>query len=184
MRVSDQRYDRDRKRLDLALRMIQHEARTCTIRVWTGVSDDRIRKLYRSYILGGGPDAVRRHRGKSPRQVGYFFRTPDISFQAGQLASIYLLYGLLAARAGRLEGRYRPGVLESCDLLCSAYETYARLHVPAQISFEHACFLLIALTRQNEIVIGRCTDCGGASVVDLMDGGTNRCAVCGNAAAC
>jgi hypothetical protein len=44
MRVSDDRYTRDRERLDLALRLIHHEARTFTIRQWTGLSDDRIRK--------------------------------------------------------------------------------------------------------------------------------------------
>jgi hypothetical protein len=45
MRVSDDRYTRDRQRLDLALRLIRHEARTFTIREWTGLSDDRIRKV-------------------------------------------------------------------------------------------------------------------------------------------
>ncbi|MGO8854603.1 MAG: hypothetical protein ACLQO1_02655 [Steroidobacteraceae bacterium] len=45
MRVSDDRYTRDRQRLDLALRLIHHEARTFTIRQWTGLSDDRIRKV-------------------------------------------------------------------------------------------------------------------------------------------
>ena len=51
MRVSDDRYSRDRLRYDLALRLIRHEARTHTIRQWTGLTDDRIRKLYRSYAL-------------------------------------------------------------------------------------------------------------------------------------
>jgi hypothetical protein len=46
MRVSDDRYTRDRQRLDLALRLIRHEARTFTIRQWTGLSDDRIRKVW------------------------------------------------------------------------------------------------------------------------------------------
>lgn len=45
MRVSDDRYSRDRQRFDLALRFIHHEARTRTIRVWTGLTDDRIRKV-------------------------------------------------------------------------------------------------------------------------------------------
>jgi hypothetical protein len=45
MRVSDDRYTRDRLRLDLAQRLIHHEARTFTIRQWTGLSDDRIRKV-------------------------------------------------------------------------------------------------------------------------------------------
>ena len=74
MRVSDDRYTRDRQRLDLALRLIRHEARTFTIRQWTGLSDDRIRKLYRSYVLNHDAQRVFRHRGKSPRQAA--LRTP------------------------------------------------------------------------------------------------------------
>ena len=71
MRVSDDRYTRDRQRLDLALRLIRHEARTFTIRQWTGLSDDRIRKLYRSYVMNHEARRVLRHRGKSPRRTGW-----------------------------------------------------------------------------------------------------------------
>ena len=74
MRVSDDRYTRDRERLDLALRLIHHEARTFTIRQWTGLSDDRIRKLYRSYVMSDAASSVLRHRGKSPRQAAFFFK--------------------------------------------------------------------------------------------------------------
>jgi hypothetical protein len=42
---SDDRYSRKRLCLDLALRFLRHEARTQTIRTWTGLTDDRIRKL-------------------------------------------------------------------------------------------------------------------------------------------
>jgi hypothetical protein len=45
MRISDDRYSRERLCLDLALRFLRHEARTQTIRTWTGLTDDRIRKL-------------------------------------------------------------------------------------------------------------------------------------------
>lgn len=45
MRISDDRYHRERSSLDLALRFLRYEARTQTIRAWTGLSDDRIRKL-------------------------------------------------------------------------------------------------------------------------------------------
>ena len=88
MRVSDDRYTRDRQRLDLALRLIHHEARTFTIRQWTGLSDDRIRKLYKTYCQSGPSVTVTRHRGKSPRQAAYFFRTPEVTFHASQLASV------------------------------------------------------------------------------------------------
>ena len=78
MRISDNRYTRDRFRLDLALRFMRHEARTHTIRKWTGLTDDRIRKLYRAYLTET-PSHVSRHRGKSPGQACFFTRTPRVS---------------------------------------------------------------------------------------------------------
>ncbi len=168
MRVSDDRYSRDRQRHDLALRLIRHEARTFTIRQWTGLSDDRIRKLYRSYVLNHDPKSVPRHRGKSPRQTAFFFRSAELNFQAAQLASLFLVYGLLCGTALGLESRYRVGSLESCTLLCQAYEAYSELHVPARISFEHAWFLLLALARRDELGMSRCRSCGGAWLHDLL----------------
>ena len=86
MRVSDDRYSRDRQRFDLALRFIHHEARTRTIRVWTGLTDDRIRKLYRSYVADDTGTQVTRHRGKSPQQISFFIRTPQMRQESAVLA--------------------------------------------------------------------------------------------------
>ena len=120
MRVSDDRYTRDRERFDLALRLIRHEARTFTIRQWTGLSDDRIRKLYRSYVMSDAASGVLRHRGKSPRQAAFFFRNPEVNFQAAQLASLLVLHGLLGGTRGRSRvalsrrlARVRGAVLQS-----------------------------------------------------------------------
>jgi hypothetical protein len=178
MRVSDDRYTRDRERLDLALRLIRHEARTFTIRQWTGLSDDRIRKLYRSYCQHGDAVAVTRHRGKSPRQAAFFFRNPEVTFHAAQLASLFLIYGLVGAAEGGLESRYRAGSLESGTLLCQAYEAYLELHAPASISFEHAWFLLLALARHDEVGIARCENCGGVRLRDLLSRRKQSCANC------
>ena len=113
MRVSDDRYTRDRERLDLALRLIHHEARTFTIRQWTGLSDDRIRKLYRSYCLDQAARQVARHRGKSPRQAAFFFKNAELNFHASQLTSLFVVCGLLRGSDLQLESRYRVGSLES-----------------------------------------------------------------------
>jgi len=37
MRISDDRYNRERARMELALRFLHHEARKQTIRAWTGL---------------------------------------------------------------------------------------------------------------------------------------------------
>lgn len=179
MRISDDRYTRDRGRFDLALRLIRHEARTFTIRQWTGLSDDRIRKLYRSYVLENEHAAtVHRHRGKSPRQPAFFFRNPEVGFQAAQLASLFVVCGLLRGTALGLESRYRLDSLDSGVLLCQAYEAYAELHSPAIISFEHAWFLLLALARRDELGVTRCPACGGVRLRDLLARRSSSCASC------
>ena len=183
MRVSDDRYTRDRQRLDLALRLIRHEARTFTIREWTGLSDDRIRKLYRSYVMqeqgrNGNACAVLRHRGKSPRQAAFFFRSPELRFHAANLASLFVLYGLLRATAQGVESSYRVGSLETGALLCGGYEAYRELHAPARISFEHAWFLLLALGRHDEIALRSCAECGGVRLHDLLAKRGSACLTC------
>ncbi|MGW8367751.1 MAG: hypothetical protein ACWGPN_03610, partial [Gammaproteobacteria bacterium] len=65
MNTSEERYVGERQRVDLAVRMIAHEARTGTIRGCTGLSEDRIRKLYSHYFRGGGDATVRRRRSSS-----------------------------------------------------------------------------------------------------------------------
>jgi Flagellar transcriptional activator (FlhC) len=179
MRVSDDRYTRDRQRLDLALRLIRHEARTFTIRQWTGLSDDRIRKLYRSYVLDHGERRVFRHRGKSPRQAAFFFRSTELNFQAAQLASLFVMYGLVCGTNSGLEPRFRVGSLESGALLCQAFEAYLELHAPASISFEHAWFLLLALARHDELGMSRCGVCGGMRLRDLLAKRRLACGTCG-----
>jgi hypothetical protein len=184
MRVSDDRYTRDRQKFDLALRLIHHEARTYTIRQWTGLSDDRIRKLYRSYVLEHDTRAVLRHRGKSPRQAAFFFRNPELNFQAAQLASLFLMYGLVHGSTRGIEPHYRVGSLESGALLCHAYEAYVEMHKPAGISFEHAWFLLLALARRDEVGIARCATCGGVRVRDLLARHSLACGNCDGAIGC
>lgn len=182
MRVSDDRYTRERERLDLALRLIRHEARTFTIRQWTGLSDDRIRKLYRSYCQNDAATAVTRHRGKSPRQAAFFFKNPEMNFQAAQLASLFLVYGLLGGSDTGVKPRYRVGSLESGTLLCQVYESYLDWHAPVSISFEHAWFLLLALSRHDELTVAACTACGGVRLRDLLSTRRLDCANCAAAA--
>jgi hypothetical protein len=167
----------------LAWRLIHYEARTFTIRQWTGLSDDRIRKLYRHYVETDGAGRVRRHRGKSPRQASYFFRNVDVQFQAAQLASLFIVYGLLRGTFIGLESRYRLGSLESGALLCIAYEAYLGLHAPACISFEHAWMLLLALGKHDELGVERCEGCGGVRLCDLLARRRHACPTCAAIAA-
>src|SRR6185312_11665007 len=141
MRISDDRYSRDRLRLDLALRFIRHEARTQTIRAWTGLTDDRIRKLYRSYFDRASGAALPRPRGRSPRRASFFLRNPRLKQEAALIASLCLLLGALPRRApfsgaphiaASIAGPAQ-GVPQGIAL-CEAYEAYRALVPAARIS--------------------------------------------------
>jgi len=168
MRISDDRYSRDRLRLDLALRFIHHEARTHTIRAWTGLTDDRIRKLYRTYLNEAG-GTVARHRGKSPRQAAFFTRTLRMRREAAVFASVSSLIGLISPHAIAVDrsAQPRPTVARGA-LLCEAFETYRALVGEPQISFEHAVFLLGALDAGDELRVAMCRDCSGVLVTDRL----------------
>lgn len=176
MRISDDRYTRDRLSLDLALRFLRHEARTQTIRTWTGLTDDRIRNLYHSY-LSGGARFVPRHRGKSPHQVAFFTRSVRIQWETAQLASLLSLLGVVPPQAGMHSASALPGVWRG-EKLCCAFEIYRASIAEPQISFEHAVFLATSLARGDQLRLGGCGSCGGLIVIERFPLREKRCQYC------
>ena len=191
MRISDDRYSRERARMELALRFLGHEARTQTIRAWTGLSDDRIRKLYRSY-LSHARRHLPRHRGKSPHQIAYFSRSLRLQEETALLASVLSLLGVVptmlpaAAAGGAAEAPATggaaavsalPGVTRG-ELLCQAFEAFRHMLPSAQISFEHAVFLAGALVRGDQLRLGGCVECGILLVTERFALRAARCHHC------
>jgi hypothetical protein len=176
MRISDDRYDGERRRLELALRFLRHEARTQTIRAWTALSDDRIRKLYRSY-LSRATCRLARHRGKSPQQVAYFARSQKIQQETALLASLFCLEDLLPREPSVEAAAALPGLARGLAL-CAAFETYRAMVPSAVISFEHAVFLALALARGDQLRLGTCSDCGGLIVAERFPLRAQRCQHC------
>jgi hypothetical protein len=175
MHISNERYFRDRQRHDLALRMIRHEARTCTIRSCTGLTDDRIRRLYKTYSRHAASVRVRRHRGKAPRQIAFFTRNIHLQFEASFLNSVFTAFGLL--RAAGDEGRGDPS-LEYGELFCDAYETHRQLLQSTRISFEHAWFLLQLLSRGGALKATYCRRCYSRYLCDGLNAARRGCPFC------
>jgi hypothetical protein len=174
MRITDDRYHRDQQRLNLAMRLIRHEARTATIHAWTGLTADRIRKLHRQYVHDA--DALaRRHRGKPPRQASFFLRNAGLRKQACALGGLYALLGLLRyAPVDMPSHRTSPSV----DLLCEAYETYLKLGLGTDITFEHAAYLLEALQRRADLRPGCCPTCRAFTIIDTQRRMAPHCPLC------
>lgn len=176
MRISNDRYSRDRLRYDLAVRFIDHEARTHTISDWTGLTEDRIRKLFRAY-LGEGPQCVRRLRGKSPHLVSFFMRSPQRKYESSILASLCCLFGVVPRQPAPDAERTLPDVLRG-TALCQAYEAFRVLLPASPITFEHTVLLVKAVARGEELRIIHCTDCGGVVVADKLSVRDPRCGPC------
>lgn len=173
MHISNDRYFLDRERHDLALRMIRHEARTCTIRSCTGLTDDRIRRLYKTYASHAAATPIRRRRGKSPRQSTYFVRNVRAQYESSLLASTFSSFGLLHAQTGPAAQAIQLGWL-----FCDAYETHRQLLTNAEISFEHAWFLLQLLAQRNALRAMRCRRCDSQYLRDAVHAARRACPVC------
>ena len=177
MHISNERYFNERQRHDLALRMIRHEARTCTIRSCTGLTDDRIRRLYKTYASHMPSAPVRRRRGKSPRQVAFFVRNARVQLESSMLASVFAMFGLWRMQASQ-PGSIPPASLDFGRLFCDAYETHRQLLRNADISFEHAWFLLQLLTRNAHLHAVRCRHCDSQYLRDRVNVCRRACPVC------
>lgn len=173
MRALDQRYSRDLRRHDLALRMIRHELRTATIKLWTGLSETRIRGLYRSYIPEGVLAALR-HRGPPPTSVQGLLRTRNLNVEAAGLAGVCFAMGVLPLGDATRE----LASLTAGERLCYAFELYQQLVPRPQISLEQLVLLVTALARRDEIALVHCTSCDGAMLVTLLHRQRRVCTHC------
>jgi hypothetical protein len=175
MRATDDRYRSEQARFELAVRMITHEARTGTIRYWTGLSDDRIRKLYSSYFKFADRP-VRRRRGRSPSQIAPLVCNPERALESGVLAHV-----LIANRLLRCDGTPQPVLERNVGLghrFCESFETYMALVPGPSLNFEWCWNLLLSIRRGDELGIDRCDHCAICYIVDRLALPRTRCPGC------
>lgn len=160
MRLTDNRYASEKQQFELALRMIGHEARTRTIRLCTGLSDDRIRKVYTTYFRNTDNRSVRRRRGKSPRQIALYVKNPRNQLEAMTLIALYCAGLLLRVdRDNAVHACWPRPDVEYGHRVCRAYETYVLLHPKPVLTFEWAWNLLCRIGRNDELCLADCRRC-------------------------
>ena len=175
MRATDDRYRGEQAKFNLAMRMIRLEARTGTIRYFTGLNDDRIRKLYTTYFKHSEVP-VRRQRGRSPTRIGPLVRTPQRALESGVFANVLLSNGLLS-----VEQPPGPPLKHNIDLghrLCECFETFDELVPRSSLSFEWGWNLLISMRRGDELGIAHCEACSICYVFDLLSLPRSACPAC------
>lgn len=175
MRVSEDRYMRDLRRIHLAQRMIRHEVRTTTICAWTGFNEERIRNLARSYESTLLPS--NRHRGPSPKRVEVFLRYNIMRSEAACLGGLARSFGVLPAEPVKNAARLLAGVALG-ELLCHTFEVYRAVVPDARLTMEHFILLVLALAEGEEIELDHCAHCTGVIIVEATSRERRICFAC------
>jgi hypothetical protein len=177
MRVSEQRYAEDRRALDVAVRLIDFEARTGTIRELTGLSDTRIRTLSKECGIKDGAGPRLRHRGASPHNVSYILAKARSKNEAAALLGLCQLMGISSAPHS-FSTCHDSDSVSRAERLCDAYWTFRYLIPEASIGFEHMLLLLSEAVKGEELATTHCEGCNALLVVDLLSLHGSMCLHC------
>jgi hypothetical protein len=174
MRLSDDRYESDRRKYTLALSMIEHGARIRTVTQWTGLSKYRVQTLTQSYE---STTRAPRKRGESPSQPAYFAKSIRLARESMALA--YIALQMQAIPAGVVPDAQvsLPGLARG-ERLMSAFEVYRALLPDGLISLEYAILLITALAQRRALVLAQCRSCHDVMVVDRLGRRQELCPSC------
>ena len=176
MRITEDRYSQHRRSLDLAWRLIRHEARTRTICRWTQLSGHRIRQLYKSYS-SKQHKRVTRHRGMSPYKLEMILSSPRLRCEGAMFAAICQSLQVLPQERLCDPDSVQPSV-ERGELLCDAYEWFSFDVPDTRLTLEHGLLLINELARGELIRLGACRVCDGIILLDRLSTRRLRCVFC------
>jgi hypothetical protein len=165
MRVANDRYGRELRSIELARRMLVQEARTQTIRAWTGLTGDRVRNLFHAAGVGEPSREVARHRGPSPSRLTALLSTVRMRNEAAAAAGLCRVLHVLPDKATPNARSALPGLARGERLLV-AYELF-RLVVPqARLTLEQLVLLVLTVAEGDSWGIDHCTRCHATILID------------------
>jgi hypothetical protein len=174
MRLSDDRYESDRRKYTLALSMIEHGARVRTVTQWTGLSKYRVQTLTQSYESA---TRARRKRGESPSQPAYFSKSIPLARESMALAYIALQMQAIPPVVTPDARASLPGLVRG-ERLMGAFELYRALLPDGLISLEYAILLITALAERRVLALVRCRRCHDVMLVDRLGRRQELCPFC------
>ena len=176
MRIYGERYCRDRRRYDLALRLIVHEARTahhlCLDRIVAAAGAEFRALLWER----PGTSLAPRHRGASPTQPSYFLRA-KVCGEAIAVVGLCLMSEALPSRRMPNAHRELPG-LHYGEKLCYVYELYGKAIPEPKLTLEHVLLLALLLAQGEQLQIARCAQCSELMLIDPLALARRLCVSC------
>ena len=173
MRVSEDRYTRDLRRIQLAHRFIRHNVRSYWIRAFTRFTEGRIRNLLRSYGLAS--DRGHRYRGSPPRLYTRLM-VPKNHSEASALAGIAFVWHLVPEVPVPNASRTLPS-LDFGETLCDAFELF-RLMIPGGTLNLDRFILLVMALAERQLTVGHCSHCRALILSDPLGVKRRICVHC------
>ena len=173
MRISEDPYARDLRRLNLAHRLIRHEVRTQWIRACTGLSEKRVRNLFHSYDKAC--TGVRRRRGPSPTRLSAFLHS--LRNEASAIGGLACVLGAIPD-ASATHSRPESADLETHERLVDAFELYHEIVPHSHLNMTQFIQLVNALAERKDLAMGHCGNCHGALLVDPLGASRRLCPAC------
>lgn len=170
------RYARDLRSLQLALRMLHHGARTHTICAFTGLTPQRIRKLSKQVRRGDSKD-VNRQRGPSPKRLANLLASPYLNLEFSAIAGLCQWAGVLPKEALVHPEKSLPG-LERGERLCYTLELFQAIVPFSRVTLEQLILLVTSLAERAEWQLGTCHACSAAILIDLLGAKSTLCVSC------
>jgi hypothetical protein len=176
MRLSEERYSRDLRRLGLAAQLLRFQVRTGLVQRWTALPRRRIESLRRRVL--DRPDArCVRHRGPPPRQTAVFFRNALRASEAAAIGVLCELFDVMPAARGPQEVARLPSLARG-ERLCQAYAAYQALVPEPQYSLDQVMLLLEALVRGELVELVPCRTCQVTILIDRLSADPRLCPSC------
>ena len=167
MRVSDDRYCRDLRRFNLAVRMLRHEARTSTICAWTGFNGERIRNLARSHGHDEAGAKLGRRRGPAPRRLSPILSNPILRAEVAAIAGLCQVLRVIPAENLPTVRSTLPSVARG-ERLCYAYELFRAIVPNVRLTFEQLVLLVTTLAEGDRWTTAICHVCHAVILSDRL----------------
>jgi len=175
MRVSEDRYNRDLRRVNLANRLIHHGVRTLWVSAWTGLKPRSVRNLNRSYRASH--KAALGIVGRPPSNPLSLLRSALLQNEASALAGIAARYEILPKDPVPNAHRTLPS-LAMGETMCRAFDLYRAIVRGATFTMEQFMLLVLSLAERRILVMVFCEGCHGVLVVDGPGVKSRRCPTC------
>lgn len=171
--VTDNRFDLELRKRELAKRLVAHNARTQTITGLTALTHHQLSALRQRWRV----TQETRHRGPSPTSFSVLLSSMRTRTEASALTVLCRVLNAVP-NSNRKSTRKASSTIEFGERLCDVFEIYSACLPHSKFQFEHLMLLAQGLAQADVISVGHCSICRAIVLRDLLVTQTSICSHC------